>query len=60
MFIPIWQDAKLVECRPTGLGVFAVVHRLKTDKFAFTKKGGKVFSTVDGRLCVQCRCFFYV
>lgn len=49
------QEAKLVECRPTGFGTFAVVHRLKTDYLTITKKGGKVASSVDSRLCIQCR-----
>lgn len=44
-----------MECRPTGLGVFAVVHRLKTDHLTVTKKGGKLTSSVDSRLCLQCR-----
>ena len=44
-----------MECRPSGFGTFAVVHRLKTDHLTITKKGGKVASSVDGRLCIQCR-----
>ncbi|XP_067946573.1 death domain-containing protein 1-like [Watersipora subatra] len=49
------KEAKLVECRPRGLGVFAPIFRLKTDNHVITKKGGKFTSSVDGRLCVQCR-----
>lgn len=44
-----------MECRPTGFGTLAAVHRLKTDHLTITKKGGKVTSSVDSRLCVQCR-----
>ena len=35
--------------------MLAVVLRLKTDTHTITKKGGKFASSVDGRLCVQCR-----
>ncbi|XP_050392130.1 uncharacterized protein LOC126810860 [Patella vulgata] len=43
------KDVRFVEARGMEFGLFAVVYRLKRENFTFTKKGGKLSSTVDTR-----------
>jgi hypothetical protein len=46
----ILQELRFIEAKTRKFGLFAVVLKLKRDTLTFTKKGNKVFSTVDPRV----------
>jgi hypothetical protein len=51
----ILQELRFIEAKTRKFGLFAVVLKLKRDTLTFTKKGNKVFSTVDPRVTFTCK-----
>ncbi|XP_046551468.1 uncharacterized protein LOC124261193 [Haliotis rubra] len=44
------KELRFVEARLKRFGTFAVIYKIKKDTMTFTKKGGKVTSSVDSRV----------
>ncbi|XP_076078607.1 uncharacterized protein LOC143048685 isoform X2 [Mytilus galloprovincialis] len=49
------KELRFVETRTRKFGTYVVVLRLKRDTLTFTKKGNKVFSSVDARVSFTCK-----
>ncbi|XP_052088034.1 uncharacterized protein LOC127725221 [Mytilus californianus] len=49
------KELRFVETRTRKFGKYVVVLRLKRDTLTFTKKGNKVFSSVDARVSFTCK-----
>lgn len=48
------KDFKFLQIELKETGIYAVVASLKRDRLVFTKRGGKVTSTLDSRLTFSC------